>query len=753
MARASQPAGSGLLRLVVVCLAVAGVMAGLKLALRKPALGPDTILSAWDEGARHEALSIRYPLDETLFPAELPPPAFRWDDPSTSDTWLVTFRFREGEPESFLVPGTAWTPADPAWETIKRRTTEEPARVTVLGVARAAPDRILSAASITLTTSRDEVGAPIFYREVNLPFEAAVKDPAKHIRWRFGAVSSREPPPVVLEGIPTCANCHSFSADGSLLAMEVDSASDKGSYVITPVEAEMVFEPSGIITWSDYDPDDEEITLGTFAQISPDGRHVVCPVKDRPVFTTLPDLSFSQLFFPVKGILAFFRRETGTFHALPGADDKRFVQTNPTWSPDGKHIVFARHEAFDLKTTSRFQLLLQPHDEQIKGFVSGEKTFRYDLYRIPFNDGAGGQAEPLEGASNNGASNYFARYSPDGRWIVFCKANSFMLLQPDSQLHIMPAEGGQARRMRCNTPRMNSWHSWSPNSRWLVFSSKARGDPYTQLYLTHVDEQGRDTPPVLLDRFSVPERAVNIPEFVNARPDAIRRIRQEFLDDNSFLRAATNLAVQHKEYELSIRYFDKALAENPDNARAHGNLGNAYFHTGKRDLAEREYRRAMELDSSDLTPHYNLAGMLHSRGRLVEAEAVYRTIAGLVPDDAKPHVQLGRLYVETGDLAQAEASFSRAVQLAPDSPWAHLELGRTIERLGRPEQALEQLRLALRYTPRWRRDSRSVAEHLRSRRELRGDVLRLLDRLREDGRSAGIEEPGGTRGRGGDRRR
>ena len=39
-------------------------------------------------------------------------------------------------------------------------------------------------------------------------------------------------------------------------------------------------------------------------------------------------------------------------------------------------------------------------------------------------------------------SNYFARYSPDGRWIVFCRAKSYMLLQRDSELYILPAEGG-----------------------------------------------------------------------------------------------------------------------------------------------------------------------------------------------------------------------------------------------------------------------------------------------------------------------
>ena len=45
-----------------------------------------------------------------------------------------------------------------------------------------------------------------------------------------------------------------------------------------------------------------------------------------------------------------------------------------------------------------------------------------------------------------------------------------------------------------NTSLMNSWHSFSPNGRWLVFSSKSRS-PYTQMFLTHIDAEGRDSPP------------------------------------------------------------------------------------------------------------------------------------------------------------------------------------------------------------------------------------------------------------------
>ena len=97
------------------------------------------------------------------------------------------------------------------------------------------------------------------------------------------------------------------------------------------------------------------------------------------------------------------------------------------------------------------------------------------------------------------------------------------LMRPDSQLYIVPATGGQARRMRCNTPLMNSWHSFSPNGRWMVFSFKSRS-PYTQMFLTHLDEEGNDSPAILIENATAANRAVNIPEFVNIPPDGLLKI-------------------------------------------------------------------------------------------------------------------------------------------------------------------------------------------------------------------------------------
>jgi Tol biopolymer transport system component len=128
-------------------------------------------------------------------------------------------------------------------------------------------------------------------------------------------------------------------------------------------------------------------------------------------------------------------------------------------------------------------------------------------------------------------SNTFPKVSPDGRWIVFVKCRNGQLMRPDSKLYIVPFGGGTARLMRANTSLMNSWHSFSPNCRWMVFSSKARS-PFTQMYLTHLDLEGNDSPAILIDNAVAVNPAVNIPEFVNVQGEDIERIEVHVVDDH-----------------------------------------------------------------------------------------------------------------------------------------------------------------------------------------------------------------------------
>jgi len=682
---------------LIMGISIAAVIVVVLIALYLPGPRIENILALYKHDAKYNSLTIRYPLNETLFPPEIVPPTFHWEDAnSTSDTWLITIKFQDDNRRmNFLVQETQWKPEPAQWEDIKKRSLENHAAVTILGVNRWGRGKILSAGQISFKTSKDPVAAPLFYREVNLPFIDAVKDPS-HIRWRFGSISSPKQPPIVLEKLPVCGNCHSFSADGDILAMDVDYANNKGSYVITQIAEQMLLATSDIITWSDYGKEDGQQTFGLLSQVSPDGNFVLSTVKDESVFVPKPGLEFSQLFFPIKGILCVYNRHMSTFTALPGADDPKFVQSNPTWSPDGKYIVFARTEAYKLKNISgQRTVLLSP--QQCKEFLEEGKQFLFDLYRVPFNDGKGGRPEPIEGASNNGMSNFFAKYSPDGKWIVFCKAKSYMLLQPDSELYIIPAEGGQAERLRCNTTRMNSWHSFSPNGKWLVFSSKANS-AYTQLFLTHIDEQGRSTPPVLLEHFTEPDRAANIPEFVNIKPTAIKRIREQFIDDISYLRAADEF-LKADDFAGAERQCRKALELNPKNATVHFTLGVALTHQDKLDEAIRHFSEAISLEPGYVDAHYSLGQAVARQGKSDEAIRHFSAVLRIKPDHAKAHGYIGSIMFAGGMLKEAALHLSEAVRLDPNYADAHYNISQVMFRQGKFDAAIRHLSQVIRLKP------------------------------------------------------
>jgi Flp pilus assembly protein TadD len=494
------------------------------------------------------------------------------------------------------------------------------------------------------------------------------------IKWRLRYLSEARSR-TVMTGIPTCINCHSFARDGKTLGLDVDGPlNDKALYALVPIQKVTSIKSENVIRWSAFSEEGSPKRFGFMSQISPDGQYVVTSVEakgwkgprlQRLFYGAYSNYGFGQVFFPTTGILAWYSRETGKLQPLPGADNPEYVHTSAFWSPDGKYLVFSRAKAKDAYAPNQ-KAATYANDPN-------ETQMQYDLYMIPFNGGKGGVAERIAGASENGMSNNFPKVSPDGKLIVFDRNKNGLLMRPDSKLYIVASNGGKERPLRSNLAVMNSWHSFSPNGRWLVFSSKTP-TLYTRLYLIHIDENGDSTPAILIDNTTTANRAANIPAFVNIDAGGRDRLEAPTTEFYKLFNTAAALS-EKKQFGEAIPAWRKALELDLDDARAHNNLGTALATTGKGEEALEEYRKAVQLDPTSSKAVNNLGTTLAQFGHMEEAAAQFQKAVELNPDNASAHTNLGGALAQTGRMKEAIEQCRRAIELDPRLAEAENDLG------------------------------------------------------------------------------
>jgi hypothetical protein len=208
--------------------------------------------------------------------------------------------------------------------------------------------------------------------------------------------------------------------------------------------------------------------------------------------------------------LAAVNVQTGTVLASPGIADPARLETFPAWSADGKVLYFSSAKslwaqggmpAVDCISKIRYDLM----------------CVRYDIEKDTW-----GEPEMVLSSAETGKSISEPRASPDGRYLLFCMSNygTFPVHQPSSDLYLMEIKSRKYRRLECNSSQSESWHCWSSNSRWIVFSSKRDNGLLARPYFCYIDSKGREHKPFVLPQkdpafYDTWLKTYNVPELIS----------------------------------------------------------------------------------------------------------------------------------------------------------------------------------------------------------------------------------------------
>jgi len=135
---------------------------------------------------------------------------------------------------------------------------------------------------------------------------------------------------------------------------------------------------------------------------------------------------------------------------------------------------------------------------------------KYSLVRADFDSGTGvisEQVDTLWSAAEHNASVCHPKVSPDGRWVMFTVADygTFPIGHPECSLQMINLETGELNPLegiRYDDSGSDSYHSWSSDGKWFVFSSKRGDGQFAKPYYCHIDKEGRTTKPFVLPQKS-----------------------------------------------------------------------------------------------------------------------------------------------------------------------------------------------------------------------------------------------------------
>ncbi|MBN1416394.1 MAG: PD40 domain-containing protein [Bacteroidales bacterium] len=318
---------------------------------------------------------------------------------------------------------------------------------------------------LILNVAREEIDSYLTYRLINVGYVLY----RKMGTYQRNLTNFNERPIMLNRNTKgNCINCHSYCKNDP---------------------EKMVFHLRGSVSGTIISSDNDVINIdtktpytmspGVYPSWHPEGQHIAFSVdivnqwfhgveKRNEVFDRASDLVIYSL-------------KTNTLTTSPAVSTKN-RETLPCWSPDGKYLYYC--SAPETSDTLEY--------DEVK----------YDLVRIPYNTVTNewGKADTILRSSSFGKSITFPKISPDGRYLMICLASHgyFTIYNKTSELYLLNLETNETYPFPFNSNDVDSYHSWSHNGRWIVFSSKRIDGLCARLFISYFDENGKFGRPFVL---------------------------------------------------------------------------------------------------------------------------------------------------------------------------------------------------------------------------------------------------------------
>lgn len=254
---------------------------------------------------------------------------------------------------------------------------------------------------------------------------------------------------------------------------------------------------------------DQTISALVYPSWHPSGKFIAFTVNDTKQAFHMNDPNRIEV-FDLASDAVVYDIEKHELVTAPELFSPNRYENFPTFSPDGRTLYFCTADVQDLPTDF--------------------KQVKYSLCSISFDPDSstfGNAVDTLFNAIAEDKSVSFPRVSPDGKYLLYTLSSygNFSIWHKDADLYMVNLETKEHYPLKeANSNDVESYHSWSSNSRWIVFSSRRIDGLYTRPYFAYIDENGQAHKAFLMpqedtDFYHGFMKSYNIPEFITGKVD------------------------------------------------------------------------------------------------------------------------------------------------------------------------------------------------------------------------------------------